>query len=123
MRVNRVRTDQGPNHTVLRGDKPGSSREGKEGVGVPLGNVLWQEAQGVKDLREESTKYTQVNSHRSIHTDQYIQRNVGQIKKNKTVAKLGLLFCFLFVHVIYFETLAGMGLMFIYYLSNVPVVV
>ena len=78
-----MRTDQGPNHTVLRGDKPGSSREGKEGVGVPLGNVLWQEAQGVKDLREESTKYTQVNSHRSIHTDQYIQRNVGQIKKKK----------------------------------------
>jgi len=36
--------------TVLCGDKPGSSREGHEGMRMPLGNILWQEAKGVKDL-------------------------------------------------------------------------
>ena len=73
--INRVRTDRGPNHTALCGDKPGSGREGHEGMGGPLGNVLWQEAQGIEDLREESTKYTQVITYRSIHTDQYIPIN------------------------------------------------
>ena len=75
-----MRTDQGPDHIALCGDKPGSSREGKEGMGVPLGNILWQEAQGIKDLREEKTKgqYARVNTQRGMFITQKTQlRNWG----------------------------------------------
>ena len=89
---------------------------------------------GRKRRGSKTFERSQPNTHRSLHTDQYIPINTYRsihtdecwtnYTKN-TVAKLGLFFSFLMVHVMHFLTLvhAERGLMFVYNLSNVPVVV